>query len=67
MSNFRISSWTVTAENPNTTHVVATVLTDINGLNKRESYEFDIEGRFDTITPEFEQAVQAKLVEAGVL
>lgn len=67
MKNFRISSWTTLAERPNETYVVATTLEDVNGIEKRESYEFWVDGKFDTITPEFEQIVKDKLLAAGVL
>lgn len=67
MNIFRITSWTVTADKPDTTEVVVTVLEDISGVMKRTSYELEVSGKFDTITPEFEAAVEQKLKDAGLI
>jgi hypothetical protein len=67
MSTFRIQSWTVRADLPDETYVVAAVITSIGSISKTELYEFPVEGRYDTLTPEFEAAVEAELREAGVL
>lgn len=67
MKNFRISSWTTVAERPDETFVIAVVLTDLNGIEKRDSYEFWIDGKYDSITDEFTEAVKQKLLDAGLL
>lgn len=67
MKSFRITSWTTHADTPDVTFVVASVLSQVGPLNKTENYEFSVPGRYDSITPDFESAVESVLREAGVL
>ena len=67
MNTFRIMSWTVTADKPENTEVTVAVFEDVNGVSRRTTFEMEIDGKFDTITPEFEEAVKLKLEAAGVL
>jgi hypothetical protein len=67
MSTFRIQSWTVRADMPDETYVVAAVITSIGSISKTDLYEFSVNGRYDSLTPEFEAAVESELRDAGVL
>ena len=67
MKSFRITSWTVNANEPDITHVMVSVLSQLGLVTKTDNYEFSVSGRFDAITPEFEQAVQQVLMEANLI
>lgn len=54
-----IEQWSTTQES-NNTDVVVSVYTKVNDLvENKVQYRFTIEGRFDNITEEFKQKVEA--------
>lgn len=67
MSNIRVQSWATRADQPDQTTLVAAVCVPIKSVVKTEFYELAISGQYSSITPEMLAAVEAALVDAGVI
>lgn len=67
MSNIRIQSWATRADQPGQTTLVAAVCIPVKSIIKTEFYELTISGQYSSITAEMLAAVEAALVEAGVM
>ena len=44
MKSFRITSWTVNANEPDITHVMVSVLSQLGLVTKTDNYEFSVSG-----------------------
>jgi hypothetical protein len=67
MKTFRITSWATRADTPDRSQAVVAVLEGIGDIVKKEEYEFDVVGSYDTITDEFKAEVEAVLTSSNLL
>jgi hypothetical protein len=67
MKTYRIQNWTTRADQPDQTEVTAAVITQLGPISKTDIYEFVVQGRFESITPEFDAAVRSVLEQGGLL
>lgn len=64
---FEILTWSTYGDRPEVTFVTVGILEPIDDIKKRTEYQFEVDGRFDSITDDFILAVEQKLIAANLL
>jgi len=67
MKEFQILTWSTYGDKPDLTFVTAAVLEPVGKIQKRTEYQFEVSGRFESITDEFLEAVRTELNDAELL
>jgi hypothetical protein len=67
MKEFQILTWSTYGDKPNKTFVTVAILEPVGKIQKRTEYQFEVFGRFESITNEFLEAVRLELDDGQLL